>query len=134
VVENLPTWKDIEKLKDEIATLKEEVAQLKAILALPIIVSQPIKLSRAGAVVLGALYRTQGVVTLDTLETLCQSVVKVEMSRAYIYTIIDMLRRKLRPHDITIETVWDTGWSMSDASRANLISMGYTIGPRRDKS
>lgn len=114
---------DLELLRDRIEELEEELRQLKDSLKpkseFYTLFPRDWQLTKTQARYLGLLYKTPGMVTRERILTvangpghnLFEKTVDVHMY---------LLRKKLRPHGITIDVVRGVGFELSDQSRARV--------------
>jgi two-component system cell cycle response regulator CtrA len=116
---------ELQRLRDRIAELEElagigddDVALIKTATGLPM----------SACRILGAIRKRRGISSRDMIYGLvygdrpeCD---QPEMKILDVHVVrVVRIRRALKPHGITIETVWGVGWSMTDEHRAALAAM-----------
>lgn len=110
------------ELRSENDELRERVRQLEQLLRDPIEDMWNLPLTRSRSRMLGILYRTPGVVTRERMDFALHG-----MDSTIDLKCIDVhlsgLRKQIKPHGITIETVWGRGYRLPAESRVRLASL-----------
>lgn len=119
-------------LTEEIDALRAEVARLKAIveaMAEAGDLGAAYRLTRSEGVVLAMISRAAG---LAAKETIWAALYGADPNggpasgNKILDAFVFRVRRKLKPHGVSIETVWGEGWAMSPADKARLAALSVS--------
>ena len=109
-------------LRTENEELRERVRQLEELLRDPIQPLWNLSLTKTKERMLGILYRTPGVVPRERMDFALHGADSVTDLKC-IDVHLSGLGRRLRPHGITIETVWGVGYRLPPESRERIAAL-----------
>jgi DNA-binding response OmpR family regulator len=105
-------------LAEECERLREELRQLRELFCGPIPLLCDVGLTRHESRLLGALYRTPGIVTRDAIQAALHGSDYLVKSPKAIDVYVGRVKRKLRPLGVEVRTIRGVGYRLTDESRA----------------
>ena len=117
--------KRIAELRNQLQQAQETILQLRQLLqAQGGDLYKGVKLTKNQLTIVDMLFATNGICTKESLyEKLYLSRQGYKPDPKIIHEMLHVIRKKLKPHGINIETVFDAGYTMTSESKARLSGL-----------